>query len=267
MFRFRFMAVAAAGLLSSANTVQAQDSDAGDLAKQLSNPISSLISVPYQFNYDSGLGATGTGSRTTVNVQPVIPISISDNWNLISRTIIPFISQTNVVPGTSQSGLGDVIQSFFFSPKAPTASGLIWGVGPVLLLPTGGTGLSADQFGAGVTGVVLKQTGPWTVGALANHIWSVGDTTGGTKISTTFVQPFVSYGTKNLWTFTLNSETTYDWINDDAGVPVNLMASKLIKVAGQPVSVGGGVRYWADSTAGGPDGWGARFMITFLFPK
>jgi len=267
VFRFLFAAVAAAGLLSSANSVQAQDSSGGDLAKQLSNPISSLISVPYQFNYDSGLGATGTGSRTTVNIQPVVPISISDNWNLVSRTIIPLISQTDVVPGTSQSGLGDVVQSFFFSPKAPTAGGLIWGVGPVLLLPTGGTGLSADQFGAGVTGVVLKQTGPWTVGALANQIWSVGDTTGGTKISTSFVQPFVSYGTKNLWTFTLNSEATYDWLNDDAGVPINVMASKLIKVAGQPVSIGGGVRYWADSTTGGPDGWGARFVITFLFPK
>lgn len=234
---------------------------------QLSNPISSLISVPYQFNYDRGLGATGTGTRATVNLQPVAPFSISDNWNVISRTIIPFVDQKDIVPGTRQSGVGDVVQSFFFSPKAPTAGGMIWGAGPVFLLPTGASGLGADQFAAGVTGVVLKQNGPWTYGALANHLWSVGDTAGGTKMSATFFQPFLVYNTKNLWTFALNTEATYDWINDQATVPVNLTATKLIKIAGQPVSVGGGIKYWADSPAGGPDGWGARLMVTFLFPK
>jgi hypothetical protein len=267
MNRLIAAAVVTFGMLPGEMSAQSEGSAAGDLAKQLSNPISSLISVPYQYNYDSGLGATGTGTKTTVNIQPVIPFSISENWNLISRTILPVISQKNVVPGTAQSGIGDVVQSFFFSPKAPTAGGLIWGVGPVFMLPTGSTGLSADQFAAGVTGVVLKQNGPWTFGALANQLWSVGDTSGGTKISTSFVQPFVSYNTKNLWTFTLNTEATYNWLNDDAAVPINLTATKLIKIAGQPVSVGGGVRYWADSTTGGPDGWGARLLVTFLFPK
>lgn len=248
---------------------EAQDTvaDAEQLAKTLSNPIASLISVPYQFNYDEGLGAAGTGSRTTVNFQPVVPFSISDNWNLISRTILPFIAQDDVVPGTSQSGIGDTVQSFFFSPAAPTARGLIWGVGPVFLLPTGGTGLSADQWAAGVTGVALKQSGPWTYGALANHLWSVGDTSGGTKISSTYFQPFLSYTTPSAWTYTVNSETTYDWLSDDASIPVNMTVTKLVKIAGQPVSVGGGVRYWADSAAGGADGWGARLIVTFLFPK
>lgn len=267
MPRFLTASFIAFWLIAGPSAALAQDSDAADLAKKLSNPISSLISVPYQFNYDEGLGTTGTGSRTIVNFQPVVPFSISENWNVISRTIIPFISQKDVVPGTSQSGIGDVIQNFFFSPKAPTAGGLIWGVGPVFLLPTGSTGLSANQFAAGVTGVVLKQTGPWTIGALANQLWSVGDTTGGTKISTSFVQPFVSYNTQNRWTIALNTEATYNWLNDDAAVPVNLTATKLIKVAGRPVSIGGGVRYWADSAVGGPDGWGARLLVTFLFPK
>lgn len=268
MYRFLFATILILGAMSGPNTAQAQGVGAAEeLAKKLSNPISSLISVPYQFNYDRGLGAAGIGTRTTVNLQPVAPFSIGDNWNVISRTIIPFIDQKDVVPGTRQSGIGDIVQSFFFSPKAPTAGGLIWGAGPVFLLPTGGSGLSADQFAAGVTGVVLKQNGPWTYGALANHLWSVGDTSNGTKISTTFVQPFLVYNTKNLWTFALNTEATYDWINDEATVPVNLTATKLIKIAGQPVSVGGGVKYWADSPPGGPDKWGARLLVTFLFPK
>ncbi len=255
-------AVVALGMLPVRS--MAQESGGGDLAKQLSNPIASLISVPFQFNYDEGLGAAGTGERTTVNVQPVVPFSISENWNLISRTILPVIDQRDVVPGTRQSGIGDVVQSFFFSPKAPTAGGLIWGAGPVFLLPTGSNGLSANLFAAGLTGVALKQSGPWTYGALANHMWSVG---GSTTLSTTFVQPFVAYNTPNLWTFGANTEVTYDWVNKDAAVPINLTATKLIKIAGQPVSIGGGVRYWADSTATGPDGWGARLLVTFLFPK
>lgn len=267
MSRIIVLAFMAMALLPGNSFAQSDEGGAGDLAKQLSNPISSLISVPFQFNYDSGLGAAGNGSRTTVNVQPVIPFSIGENWNLISRTVLPIITQTDVVPGTTQSGIGDVVQSFFFSPKAATAGGLIWGVGPVFLLPTGSTGLSANQLGAGVTGVVLKQNGPWTIGALANHLWSVGGTSGGTKISTSFVQPFVAYNTKNHWTFGLNAETTYDWISQDAAVPINLTATKLITIGGRPVSIGGGMRYWADSTPGGPDGWGARLLVTFLFPK
>jgi hypothetical protein len=259
-------AILAAGILGVPGVSFSQTAvgTAGELAKQLSNPISSLISVPFQFNYDEGLGAAGTGKRTLVNLQPVVPFSISQDWNLISRTILPFIDQRDVVPGTRQSGLGDTVQSFFFSPKAPTAGGLIWGVGPVFLLPTGTNGLSANQFAAGLTGVALKQSGKWTLGALANHMWSVGGTT---NINTSFVQPFLSYNTANLWTFTLNTEATYDWNARDAGVPINLIATKLIQIAGRPVSVGGGARYWADSTPGGPQGWGGRLLVTFLFPK
>ncbi|MFC6688908.1 transporter [Jhaorihella thermophila] len=187
--------------------------EAADLAKQLSNPISSLISVPLQYNYDRGMGATGTGHRQTLNIQPVVPISTGQDWNLISRTIIPVIRQKDVVPGTRRSGVGDIVQSFF-SPKAPTAGGLIWGAGPVLLLPTHSK-VSGRQAAAGITAVGLKQAGPWTYGALANHLWSIGETrNSGTRISSTFFQPFVSYSTPDAWTFTLNSETTYDWIGD-----------------------------------------------------
>ncbi len=238
-----------------------------DLAKQLSNPVASLVSVPFQLNYDDGIGTGNNGNRTTLNIQPVVPFTLNERWNLISRTIIPLSYQSDVVSNSSQSGVGDIVQSFFFSPSQVEIGGLIWGVGPVLLLPTGETGLTQDQFAAGLTGVVLKQQGPWTVGALANHLWSVGGTSGKTKIDATFFQPFVSYTTADAWTFALNSEATYDWERKESSVPINFTVTKLTRIGKRPVSLGGGVRYWAKSSSTGPEGWGARLIATFLFPK
>ena len=260
------LAVFCAAVCISATSAHAQSNASQDLAKSLSNPVASLISVPFQYNYDEGFGPNGNGSRTTVNVQPVVPISIGKNWNLISRTIVPFITQDDVIPGTSQSGIGDIVQSFFFSPKLPTSNGLIWGAGPVLLLPTAtSSALGADQFAAGPTGVVLRQSGPWTYGALGNHLWDVGG--GSTEINATFIQPFLTYTTPDAWTFSLNSESTYDWEADQWSVPINFTVTKLVTIAGQPVSVGGGVKYWAESPTGAADDWAARLIVTFLFPK
>src|SRR5206468_7964292 len=123
------------------------------------------------------------------------------------------VAQDDIFPGAgSQTGIGDIVQSVFFSPKATTASGWIWGAGPVLLLPTGSDDLlSAKKWGAGPTGVALKQQGPWTYGALANHIWSFAGNNGRPDISATFLQPFVTYTTPTAWSFMLNTESTYDW--------------------------------------------------------
>ena len=145
---------------------------------------------------------------------------------------------------------------------------LTWGVGPVFLLPTASDDLlGGEKWGAGPTCLVLKQAGPWTYGVLANHIWSFAGTDSRKDISSTFVQPFLSYTTPTAWTYGVNSESTYDWKGDDLSLPVNFTLGKLVRFGKQPVSFTGGLRYWVDSAKNGPDDVGLRFVVTLLFPK
>jgi hypothetical protein len=261
----RFAVVCAALVATPALAQQ----DSAELAKKLSNPVAALISVPFQFNYDHDIGPADDGEKWQLNVQPVVPIELNEDWNVISRTILPVVYQDDIAPGAnSQTGIGDIVQSLFFSPKAPTSGGWIWGVGPVFLLPTGSDDLlTADQWGAGPTAVVLKQEKGWTYGMLANHIWSFAGDDDRSDVNATFMQPFLSFTTPTAWTYGLNTESTYDWENEQWSVPVNATVSKVTRVGGQLVSVGGGLRYWADSPDNGAEGLGARFFVTLLFPR
>ena len=240
----------------------AQLTNVDELAKQLSNPVSSLISVPFQYNFARPYG--DDGYQNLLNIQPVIPISISEDWNLISRTIIPLVQQKDVQPGRTQFGLGDTTQSIFFSPKKPTASGIIWGAGPVALLPTGTDGIGADTWGLGPTVVVLVQKGVWTYGVLANQIW---DTGGAADISSLYLQPFLVKSLGQGRTLGMNTESTYDWIHNEWNIPINIFYSKVSRIGKQMVSNQFGVKVFVKTPYGdGPD-WGLRYTFTLLFPK
>ncbi len=273
---FKTVAWAALGIALSAQPAVAQDAqdaaaparaDPGaDLAQQLANPIASLISVPFQLNFDARIGPEREGERVTLNVQPVIPVRLNADWNVISRTIVPVVWQSDVLPGAgSQFGLGDTVQSLFFSPAAP--GGIIWGAGPVFLVPTGTDRLlGTEKWGTGPTAVALSQNGPITVGVLANHIWSFAGADSRRDVSQTFVNPFVSYITKSKTTFTLLADITHSWKDDATVAPLTASVSQLLVVGKQPVSIAAAIRYYVAATDASPHGVAGRVAITLLFP-
>jgi hypothetical protein len=203
-----------------------------------------------------------------MKVQPVIPIPLNDDWNLISRTILPIVYADYAPNGTNKWGLGDTQQSFFLSPANPGPGGLIWGLGPVIQLPTATDDFfGSHRWGLGPTGVALVQKDQWTLGMLANQVWSLGgNDDASNEINQTFLQPFVQYQLGHGRALALNTETTYDWKTDEWTVPINLEVSQVMKLGNQLVQFQVGARYYADKPEGGPD-WGLRANFTLLFPK
>ena len=270
----RLRAVAACLLLAVAAALalparaEEPSSDA-DLAQELSNPLANLVSVPIQMNYDRGIGSADDGWKLQTNIQPVIPVDMTENWNLITRTILPVVYQDGIFPGAgSKFGLGDINMSLFLSPKAPAAGGITWGVGPVLLHPSAtDSQLGAKKWGAGPALVALTMRGPWTVGGLANHLWSYAGNSGRSDISTTFVQPFVAYTLPSAWTVSAQSETTYNWETEKWSIPINASVSKLLRLGLLPVSVQAGAGWWLESPDAGPEGLRLRLQATFVLPK
>lgn len=265
----KLVAVVGCALVAAdAIAAQASDEELEELALQLANPVAALISVPFQLNYDQNIGPADDGDRWTLNILPVVPFELSENWNLISRTILPVMSQDEVFPGAgSQTGIGDVNQTFFFSPKRPV-KGWIYGVGPAFLFPTGSNDLlTLDKWAAGPAGVALKQQGHWTFGALAKQLWSFAGDDDRADVNVGFLQPFLSYTTSIGLNLSLQSESVYDWNNSQWNSQFGVYAMKVMNVGGQMMSIGGGIRYWAETPQGGADGLGVRFNVTLLFPK
>jgi hypothetical protein len=236
--------------------VWAQDADQSDLAQDLTNPVADLLTIPIQLNYDQNFGPADDGWKLQTNIQPALPFNLNDDWNLITRTIMPVIWQDEIVPGAgSQFGLGDITVSLLASPKKPT-NGVIWGVGPILYLRTATDQLlGAEKWGAGPSAIALTMRGRWTMGALANHVWSFAGSDDREDINSTFVQPFVAYTFHSAWTVSFQSETTYNWEIEEWSVPFNVAASKLVMMGKLPVSLQAGVGRWLTSPDSGPDGW------------
>lgn len=240
--------------------------DDTDLALRLANPLSTLRSVMLRADWDQDLGLDDVGDRVVLSLRPTIPFRFNENWNVISHTVIPYLWQDDVLfGGVPVDGLGDVEQSFFFTPPRPSADGLMWGVGPQFLLPTAQEGpLGADQWAIGPTGLAVRQSGRWTWGIQVSHFESVAGDSDREDISATTFRPFLSHVTTFQTTFGVETEAVYDWDLEEWEVPIEFSASQLWKIGGLPVQFGLGARIWADNTDLGPERLGFRAWFTIL---
>lgn len=257
--------IAAGFFVLSASTAWAQQS-ADDLAKATANPLASMISVPFQYNFDYGAGPTASGKNSSLKAQPVVPFRLNDDWNVISRTIIPLTFAQDIFPKDT-FGLGDTTESLWLSPVDSGVDGLTWGLGPVFLLPTATDPvLGTGKFAIGPTGLIVLQQDKVTVGALVNQLWSVAGDPNKPDVNQLFVQPFFSYALPEGQSIGVNLEATYDWTSAQWTVPLNVSYSKVFTLGTQPMSGTIGLRKYLAAPAGGPD-WGVRAGLTFLFPQ
>lgn len=266
---------AMAAILGLASQVAAQEPQAAtggsaeELARAAQNPIAAMISVPFQNNINFGYGPNDH-IQNVLNIQPVIPISLSDQWNLVTRTILPVISQPGMAPGEGTTfGLGATQFSAFLSP-AQTGR-LIWGVGPVVQAPTTtDQALGSNVWGAGPSLVALTMTGPWVIGGLANNVWSAGGA-GRNRYNTLTMQPFVNYNfASSPGTYmSFSPIVTANWeakSGEQWTVPLGLAVGQIFRIGQQPVNTQIGAYYNAIRPDIGPE-WQIRFQIQLLFPR
>lgn len=244
------------------------------LRKAAQNPVASLISVPIQENWNFNIGPSSR-IQNVMNIQPVIPVTVGTDWNLIVRWVTPVIYQPVPIPQASGSpiqsgsyGLGDMQPGFFLSPKR---SKVIWAVGPQFLLPTATqTGiLGQGKFGLGPSAVVLVQPGKWTVGALVNNVWSVAGNGHLPDVNQLLFQYFINYNLKKGWYLTWQPTITANWEAKNGGrwvVPMGGGVGRIMRLGFQPVNVG--LQFFANAVhPPGASPWGMRMQIAFLFPK
>lgn len=241
--------------------------NAQELAKKLANPVASLISVPFQNNSDHGIGDL-KGSRNTLNIQPVVPMSVSKDLNLIARWVQPVITQFNITgAGERQSGLADAVVSGFISPK-DSKNGFTWGAGPVFLLPIGTNEyLTTRQFAIGPTAVALKQANGWTYGALINQLWTVTSSKDRPPVNQMFLQPFLNYNWKSGAGAGANIEWTQNWEAGQSTIWLDPIVSGLTSFGNQKVQFAVGPRINLAAPEGAKSRFGVRAAVVLLFPK
>lgn len=238
------------------------------LAQQVQNPVSSLISVPFQDNTNFELGDHGQ-AQNILNIQPVVPFSLTKKLNMIPRIIMPIVTQPDLVKGNgTTNGVGDINASFFFSPKK--ASKVTWGVGPILSIPTGTSpDISNGKWCLGPTAVALIMPKQWVIGGLVNNIWSFTGQSNKPDVNTFLFQPFINYNLPEQWYFGFSPIITANW-NAGSGqqwvVPLGLALGKIFTVGKQPMNVQVGAYGNVVKPDIGP-AWSSRIQIAFLFPK
>ena len=245
--------------------IEPGEDETAELARAVQNPIASLISLPFQNNTNFDVGPRDK-TQNIMNIQPVIPFELNENWNLITRTIVPVISQPAFTPAQDRDfGLGDTVFSAFLSPK--DSGEWIWGVGPALLLPTSTDDrLGAGEWGAGPSAVVLTIRGPWVVGSLFSNVWSF---TGDEQVNLFTWQPFVNYNLDDGWYLTSAPLITANWeadSDDTWTVPLGGGVGKIFRIGNQPMNVSAAAYYNVEKPDFGAD-WQMRVQVQFLFPK
>lgn len=209
-----------------------------ELAKEAQNPVADLISIPFQNNMNFGLEPNHR-TQNVLNIQPVIPFELTDDWNLISRTIMPVIKQPDLRTTSDDTwGIGDINMSLFFAPAK--SEGLLWGLGPVLHFPTGTDEvLSTRKWAAGPSGVGLYVHGPWVVGLLANNIWSYAGNSDRKDMSQFLAQYFINYNLPNAWYLTSAPIITANWKAEGKGnkwtMPVGGGFGKVFRIGKLPL--------------------------------
>ena len=257
------LAVAAAfQIVTGVATATAQDATA--LAKQTQNPVSSLISVPLQGNWDFGVGDRDA-TATLLNIQPVIPFAISKSTNVVLRVIMPLTSQPGP-EGMRINGLGDIVATAFFVPSK--TGRITWGVGPVLLLPAAtNNALGSEKFGIGPSAVALTQPGNWTIGVLFNQIWSTSGANDRADVNATFLQPFANYNLGSGLSVGVSLEASGNWKADQTWTaPLLFNVSKVAMLGKRPVNFLVAAGPTVASPTGGAN-WRFRLAAIFLFPR
>ena len=242
-----------------------------ELAKITQNPIGNLISVPFQENLYFHTGPLG-GTQSVLNIQPVIPINFNDDWNILTRTILPVISQPEFMPGQGRTnGIGDVQFSAFLSPANPGT--LIWGVGAITQLPTHSDAvLGNNNAGLGPSFVLLHLShgDPWVFGALVNNVWSLGTSTGAPSYNNGLIQPFLNYNFAGGLYLTSSPIVTANWKASSGSqrwlVPLGGGIGKIFHLGPLPVNTQFQAFYDVVKPEFGPS-WQIRAQVQMLFPK
>ncbi|HKR84447.1 MAG TPA: hypothetical protein VJS37_09740 [Terriglobales bacterium] len=246
------------------------DASPEELQRATQNPVASLISVPFQNNTDLNFGPFAR-DKNTLNVQPVMPMKLSENWNLIARIITPLLFQ----PDVSQAhlgtfGLGDIQPTFFLSPAKPHP--LIWGAGPALLLPTATDDtLGTGKWAAGPAVVALLQPGKWTLGVLVSNLWSFTGSRSRSDVNTMSLQYFVNYNLQNGWYVTSSPILSANWTATAGNiwlVPLGGGFGRIFRVGRQPVNGSVSAYYNVVRPDATPSPtWQLRVQIALLYPR
>ncbi len=266
--KFGTFSVLTAALLAA--TPAHAELSAEELAKLAQNPVGNLVSVPFQNNTNLNFGPQ-KGTQNVLNIQPVIPISVNDEWNVITRTILPVISMPSLYPGDDRTnGLGDTVLTAFLSPAKPRH--WIWGAGPVLQIPTNtDSELGNKNWGLGPSVVVLRleKGNPWVYGALVNNIWSLSDSGTGGSYNNGLIQPFVNYNFDGGFYLTSAPIITANWKAESSQrwtVPVGGGVGKIFHLGKLPVNTQLSAYYNVVTPDDGPN-WQIRAQVQLMFPK